>query len=478
MLNTVFKKLITTYLVITAVTFLILVLLFSQLLGNYYFNRHEQLLLEEGRKINELVIDYLNGYITRDRMNLELQSLERFMNTRIWVLDKRGVIYGVSSNEKEWIGKQITTKELLDVLKGQVIVKKGIYEEGGKTPMITVGMPIFVNGRVDNAIIMHSPLYEVTNAISEVHGIIWKAMGVSLIISIFILYIVCKKLSSPLRAMGIAAERLAEGDFSQRVEVYTEDEIGSVTKTFNYMAERLETIEENRRSFISAVAHELRSPLTLIRGFVQGIVDGTVAKEEQEKYLSIILKETVRLNKLITNLLDLQRMESNNYPIYPQSFDINELIRRALIKYEEEIEKRAVRVNLLLPEGKIFVWADRDAVEQVLINLLDNAMKFMGQTGLLELETKLVDDKVWIRIQDNGIGISEEEQKAIWDKFYKADKSRDRNKEGTGLGLHVVKKIIDRHGEEIKVESEKDKGTAFIFSLSIWDEEKKLKEKC
>ena len=467
MLNTVFKKLMTTYFVIIAVTFLVLGLLISQLLGNYYFQRHEKLLLEEGRKINEWVIDYLNGFISRERFNMELQSLERYMNTRIWVLDRRGVIYGVSSNEKEWIGKQITAMEMLDVLKGHVIVKKGIYDEGGKTPMITVGVPILVNGRVDNAIIMHSPLYEVTNTISEVHGIIWKAMAISLLISIGILYIVSKRLASPLRAMGSAAECLAEGDFSQRVEVYTHDEIGSMTKTFNYMAERLETIEENRRSFISAVAHELRSPLTLIKGFVQGIVDGTVAREEQDKYLTIILKETDRLNKLITNLLDLQRMESANYPIHPQSFDINELIRRILIKYEEEIEKNGIQVVLRLVKDKVYVWADRDAVEQVLNNLLDNAIKFMGDPGLLTLETKLVNHKVWIRIEDNGVGISKEDQRVIWDKFFKADKSRDRNKEGTGLGLHIVKKIIEHHGEEICVESESGKGSAFVFSLPL-----------
>ena len=139
---------------------------------------------------------------------------------------------------------------------------------------------------------------------------------------------------------------------------FTDDEVGRVTTTFNYMAERLETIEENRRSFISSVAHELRSPLTLISGFVQGIVDGTIVQGEQEKYLNIILKETSRLSKLINNLLDLQKMESDVYPVNPQSFDINELVLRTLVKYEEEIERNEIKVHLNLFKDKLIVWAE------------------------------------------------------------------------------------------------------------------------
>lgn len=470
MFNTVFKKLLSIYFVIISVAFLILGLLFSQLFENYFFSRHERLLLEEGEKINQLVIDYLNRDISRERLNLELQSVERFLNTRIWVIDKRGIIYGVSSDEKKLIGKQITTKDMLEVLEGNIIVKKGVYEEIGKTPMVTVGMPIFINGRVDNAIIMHSPLYDITKVIKEVHKIVWTAMSISFFISFIILYIVSKKVSSPISEMEQVAGKLAQGDFSQRVQFYTntEDEIGKVTKTFNDMADKLEKIEENRRNFISAVAHELRSPLTLIQGFVQGMVDKTVKKEEQDKYFYIILTETKRLTKLIASLLDIQKMESNMYPIYPQAFDINELIVRTLIKYEEEINRKDIQVDINLNKNKTLVWADKEAYEQVLINLLDNAMKFMKEEGILQIKSNYISDKVWIKIQDEGIGIAEEEQNKIWQQFYKVDKSRDRNKIGTGLGLYIVKKIIDRHKEEIKVESELGKGTTFIFSLSLY----------
>ncbi|MCT4619402.1 MAG: HAMP domain-containing histidine kinase [Marinisporobacter sp.] len=470
MFNTVFKKLLSTYFIIIVITFLILGLLFSQLFGSYFFNRSTRLLVEEGEKINELVIDYLNGYITRERLNLELRSVERFLNTRIWIIDKRGIIYGVSSDEEKWIGKQITKKDMLEVLKGSTIIKKGIYEEAGKTPMVTVGVPIFINGRVDNAIIMHSPLYEITKAIKEVHKIIWTAMLVSFFISFIILYIVSRKLSAPIREMGEVAQRLAEGDFHQRVTTYEqEDEIGKVTNTFNAMAERLEKIEENRRSFISAVAHELRSPLTLIQGFVQGMVDGTVNKGEQEKYLNIILRETKRLTQLIANLLDIQKMESQEYPIYPKEFDINELIVRTLIKYEEEINQKGIGVNIDFQKEEQHVFADKDAYEQVLINLLDNAMKFMKASGKLNIKSYVFQEKVWIEIQDNGIGMSEKVQQKIWDQFYKGDASRNRNEKGTGLGLYIVKKIIDRHRQSIKVESQIGLGTIFTFSV----EEKK-----
>ncbi|MCT4607063.1 MAG: cell wall metabolism sensor histidine kinase WalK [Marinisporobacter sp.] len=468
MFNTVFKKLLSTYFIIIVITFLILGLLFSQLFGSYFFNRNTRLLIEEGEKINELVIDYLNGYITRERLNLELQAVERFLNTRIWIIDKRGIIYGVSSDEEKWIGKQITMKDMLEVLKGSTIIKKGIYEEAGKTPMVTVGVPIFINGRVDNAIIMHSPLYEITKAIKEVHKIIWTAMLISFSISIVILYIVSRKLAAPIKEMGQVAQKLAEGDFHQRVTIYEqEDEIGKVTNTFNVMAERLEKIEENRKVFISAVAHELRSPLTLIQGFVQGMVDGTVNKNEQEKYLNIILRETKRLTQLIANLLDIQKMESEEYPIYPKEFDINELIVRTLIKYEEEINQKGIGVNIDFQKEEQPVFADKDAYEQVLINLLDNAMKFMKDSGKLNIKSYAFREKVWIEIQDNGIGMSKEVQQKIWDQFYKGDVSRNRNEKGTGLGLYIVKKIIDRHRQIIKVESQIGLGSTITFSVAV-----------
>ena len=465
MINTVFKKLMMTYLLIMVVSFLTLGLLFSQLLGNYFFDRQEILLLEEGSKINQLVIDYLNGYISKERLDLELQAVERFLNTRIWILDKRGYIYGVSSEEKKWIGKQITAKEMLGILKGEVIVKKGSFEGDWEAPMVTVGMPIFINGKVENAIIMHAPLYEITNTIQAVHQIIWKAMAISFLISLLINYMLSKRLSAPLKAMGEAAERLAEGDFSQRVTFHTEDEIGRVTKTFNVMAEKLERLEENRKNFISAVAHELRSPLTLIKGFVQGIMDGTVEPREHEKYMHLILKETTRMNKLIRNLLDLQRMESKEYPIHPEIFDIHELIRRTLFKYEEEMEKRELHIRLLFCQESKRVIADRDGVEQVLSNLIENAMKFVKDQGMIQVQTEQRGEKLWVQVKDNGIGIAKEEQQAIWEKFYKVDRARDRNKEGTGLGLYIIKQIIEKHGEEIYVESELGEGAAFTFSL-------------
>ncbi|AOT70232.1 sensor histidine kinase [Geosporobacter ferrireducens] len=467
MLNTVFKKLMAAYVAIILISFLILGLLFSQLANSYFFQRHEKLLIEEGGKLNEMVVAHLNGRISAERLNLELQAMERFLNTRIWVMDKRGTIYGVSSNEKQWIGKQITAKEMLQVLQGSVIVKKGIFDAEWKVPMVTVGMPIMVNGRVENALIMHSPLYEITDAIQGVHRIIWLAMGISFLLSTLIIYFVSKRMSSPLQAMGSAAEKLADGDFTQRIVINTEDEIGQVTKAFNGMAEKLETIEENRRNFIAAVAHELRSPLTLIKGFVEGILDGTVEEKDQGKYLQVILKETERLNKLTTNLLDLQKMESDQYPIHLQVFDINELIRRTLLKYDEEIERKSVGVLLQLQGEKMMVSGDRDAIEQVLSNLLDNAMKFIEEEGRIKVISKTHLQKAWISVRDNGIGIPLENQQSIWERFYKVDKSRDRNKEGTGLGLYIVKKIIDRHGERIQVESEAGQGTVFTFTLPL-----------
>ncbi|PAB59958.1 sensor histidine kinase [Anaeromicrobium sediminis] len=464
--NTVFKKLLYFYFVIILLSFLILGIAFSQLFSSYYFNRQEKVLLNEGKKINYLVIDYLNNDITNERLKLELQAVEKFLNTRIWIINKQGIIYGVSGDDEEWIGKQITATEMLQVLEGKIITKKGMYHENETVPLLTVGMPIYINGEVSNAIIMHTPLYEVTNVIGEVHKMVIISMSITFVGAFILLWIVSKKISYPLKRLVIGAEKISYGDFSYRIEIEEEGEVGKVIDTFNKMTEKLGEIEKNRKSFISAVAHELRSPLTLIKGFAQGMVDGTIEERDHPKYLDIILRETRRLNALITNLLDIQRMESGKYPINKSEFNMNELISRTLIRYEEEIEKNNIEVQLDL-EDNIYVCADKDSIQQVLINLVDNAIKFMKEDPVLTIKTKKKGNKCKVIIRDNGIGISKENIQNIWEEFYKEDKSRNRNKKGTGLGLHIVKKIIDIHNEKIEIKSEVGVGTYFVFYLQL-----------
>ena len=243
------------------------------------------------------------------------------------------------------------------------------------------------------------------------------------------------------------------------------DEIGQLAQSFDQMAVALQNIEEMRRDFIANVSHELRTPMTSIRGFIEGILDGTIPPERQSYYLTIVRDETDRLNRLVNNLLDLARMEAGELELRPRVVNINEIIRVCIIKLENLITSKQIQVEANFDDENVFVSADPDAIERVIYNLVHNAIKFTPEGGSIAIGTVRKKDTVEISVKDTGIGIDPNDMDMIWDRFYKADKSRSKDKVGTGLGLAIVKNIINEHNQQIWVESEPGKGTKFTFTL-------------
>ncbi len=231
------------------------------------------------------------------------------------------------------------------------------------------------------------------------------------------------------------------------------------------MAEEIEKSDRSKRDFVSNAAHELRSPMTSINGFVEGMLDGTIPPEENKKYLEIVLTETKRLTKLVKTMLDLSRIESGRDKPNMQKFDINEVMRKVVIRLGQKIDEKGIIPQIEFENDKQFVYADVDKIEQVLQNLIDNAIKFTPKDKSIILKTELIENKVKITVRDEGVGISEEEIKFIWDRFFTEDKAHTGHKSGTGLGLSIVKSIIEQHNEKIFVSSKKDVGTSFEFML-------------
>ena len=213
------------------------------------------------------------------------------------------------------------------------------------------------------------------------------------------------------------------------------------------------------------VSHELKSPLTSMRGYIQGVLDHTISNEDREKYLAIALEETERMNRLINDLLDLSQIQTGQFSLDIKVLDINETIRRVLIAWEDRINEKGMDIEVDFDQEARLVEGDPDRLQQVIINLLDNAIKFTREGGLIKLKTWQYKEKVFVKVEDQGPGIPEDEIAHIWEPFYQIDKSRSRVKGGTGLGLSIVKKIIEGHGQNIWLNSEKGKGSAFIFSL-------------
>ena len=252
---------------------------------------------------------------------------------------------------------------------------------------------------------------------------------------------------------------------SERVSVNGKDEIAELSESFNNMIVALESLESMRREFIGNVSHELRTPITTIKGFVEGVLDGVIPVEKHENYLTIVLDETRRMQKLVNDLLDLAKMHAGEVSLNITDFDVNELIRRCVISLQQMFIEKNLEFQADFETERTFVNADSDAIQRVIINLLQNAVKFTPQDGEIRVKTYNDRDKVFISVEDNGKGIPEEELSNIFERFYKTDKSRSTDRSGLGLGLAIVRNIIVSHNEIIKVESEEGHGTVFTFSL-------------
>lgn len=472
MFNTVFKKLVSVYFIVILVIFAVLGASMIKMFENYYFEKRSEVLIAEGQKLNSTVIKYLNRQVTYERLELEMESIERFLNTKVWVVDKMGYVYGVSNrSETKLIGRQLTEDDIVSVLKGNIIAKRGSYDEYFNSPVMTVGIPIFINGKVENGIFMHSPIYEVKETLKETYKIIIYSMLISMTIALVLLYFISQRISRPIKEMNEITKVIASGEFDKRVSIMSKDEIGQLAVSFNYMAGELDKLEEMRKGFIADVSHELRTPLTLIKGYVKGLMDVELSEETREEYLDIIYRETGRLTELINNLLDLSKMESGKNILNMEKFDINELIRRTIVNYSNKLEEKDINIEARFAQDPTLVMADKDSISQVISNLVDNAIKFMNNGGNLFVKTEMKEDKVFISIKDTGIGIPENELNNIWQRFYKGDKSRSRQIKGTGLGLSIVKEIIKSHNEQIWVESKIGEGTVFCFTLKLCDNE-------
>lgn len=247
--------------------------------------------------------------------------------------------------------------------------------------------------------------------------------------------------------------------------------VTELVDSINSAAEEYKRLEQGRKQFVANASHELRSPLTSVQGFLQAVLDGTATEEDKEKYLKIALSETKRLNSLINSMLDLSRLESGKNPLVYTKFNINDIISEVAVRFEPALIKKVLQINVDFAREICYVYADKDKIIQVINNLVDNAIKYSPSYSRILLTTSIHANKVYVKVKDFGYGISKKDQMLVWDTFYMTDKSRSPVKaKGSGLGLSIVKKIIDEHGEVIWIESSRGAGATFIFTLTLFDE--------
>ena len=497
MFKSIFSKLMIIFILIIVFSFSTAGVTLYYSLGKFVSEEKVKALEDAGEEISnylKIYVENANNPVAEAMFEFLLDSYMKNTSSYIWITNDKGIIVYSSPNMR---GLDIKIRSHLNIEQGKYrlpderqykkvfsgmdpVIEKGdffgLYKDTGWSWLV-VQKPFKyqdINGKeqVIAAIYLNTPITQVNKARATVFRFFIIAVIVSALISIVLVYIFSLRITKPLKQISNAAKVIAGGEFSRRLSIDTEDEIGELAKAFNQMVAALQNLEEMRRGFIANVSHELRTPMTSISGFIEGILDGTIPPEKQKDYLEIVKEEVMRLNRLVNELLDLARMEAGEIHIVTKDFNINELIRRCIIKLESLIMEKNLEIVANFEEEDVFVRADIDAIERVILNLIHNAVKFTPETGIICLSTSIQKDNVLISVADNGIGMEKEELDMIWDRFYKSDKSRSRDKLGTGLGLAIVKNLINEHGQDVWAESEAGRGTTFYFTLKRADRDK------
>ena len=343
----------------------------------------------------------------------------------------------------------------------------GLYPEN----RYVVGVPITVAVMDQTAV---SGLVYVAADASAINEL-WQAMAsifffaavVVLVIAFIASSITSLRMTQPLKDMADMVRRFSNGEFEVRVDTEGRtDEVGELGEAFNAMADSLAKSEAKRSEFVANVSHELKTPMTTIAGFAEGILDGTIPPEQEREYLQVISSETRRLSRLVRRMLDLSRLQSEENVNAQEQFDIVEVMARVLVSLEPKINGRHLDVDAQLPEEPLLVWGDPDAITQVCYNLLDNAIKFAYEGSTLGVSITAKSGKAYATVRNQGDTIAPEELPLLFDRFHKSDKSRSEDREGVGLGLYIVKTILNNHKESITVTSE-DGVTEFTFTLTL-----------
>lgn len=308
---------------------------------------------------------------------------------------------------------------------------------------------------------------DIQESCNSLLNISYITLVILFLLSLIILIFFTEIVYVPLRKITYATEQYANGNMHYEFQVESDDEIGYLAACLNYMASQIAGAEDDQKKFVANVSHDFRSPLTSIRGYLEAMIDGTIPQDMHEKYLNIVLNETDRLTKLTNSLLSLNNLNTKGMLLDRTDFDLNSVIRSTAASFEGTCRKKVIAIELILTDEEMYVYADMEKIQQVLYNLLDNAIKFSHHNSVIKVETSVKKNKLFLSIKDTGIGIPKADLKLIWDRFYKSDLSRGKDKKGTGLGLSIVKEIINSHSEHINVISTEGVGSEFIFSLPL-----------
>ena len=480
MFKSVFAKYITAFALIIFVSFLMLSSIITSMISSYA--------IDEKTENVKWISNAITGVVRESFIDHRNESGPGYSLTQ-YVMDEYGMIENIIdrfTEEKQDHAILITNAsgDILyssqDVLSGAItkisadimttLSTDSTYTDNGtlggvlRSRHISQGRAIFYDNFQGAVIVCCSVESENALVSLMIRSVIMACLWIMLA-ALIAVYFISDRISSPLKSMIAAAKGFARGNFDTRVEVVGHDEIADLAVAFNNMAESLGQLDKMRNSFLANVSHDLRTPMTTIAGFIDGINDGAIPPEKHRYYLDIIATEIRRLSRLVSQLLDVSRLESGDRKFKFEPFDICEMGRLILISFEQKIDEKRLEIGFDCSSDKLMALGDKDAIYQIFYNLFENAVKFSRESGALNVTISEQDQFIRVSVYNEGNGISAEDLPFVFERFYKSDKSRGLDKTGVGLGLYISKTIIEAHKGNISVRSEEGKFCEFTFNI-------------
>lgn len=463
--RTLYKKFILAYVIFGIIGFVFLSTAGSRLIERQMTKVCSSALTREARSIAESQAGrfYMENS-TLQSLYDSLDALGTYQNATIWLISPEGELLLDTSQPLNTENTR-TIPDFDPVALGSNYYSTGDFFGQFDEDMLSVMVPVTYNYAIKGYVTIHTPMSDIYHQRESMLRWVDLLFLAIFFFSFGILALFGFTVYRPLKKIIQGADEYARGNLTWQISVNSQDEMGYLARTLNYMSGELNQTGEYQKKFVANVSHDFRSPLTSIKGYVEAIADGTIPQEMQDRYLKIILFETERLNKLTQSLLTLNDIDSKANMLDITKFDINGVIRNTAAAFEGICTSRRITIHLVIPSPTLFVSADMEKIQQVLYNLIDNAVKFSNNDSTITVETSEKYRKVFVSVKDTGIGIPKESLSRIWERFYKIDASRGKDRKGTGLGLSIVKEIIAAHGQNINVISTEGVGTEFIFTL-------------
>lgn len=475
MFKSIYLRLVATYLTLFLVIVAIISFFSTSIFYKEFTNQTEDNLRNAGIKTNSLMERYYNNEITKSELTAWIDAMGYISNIKIYVLNPdASILQQVSQNDVLDIN-EILKQDLKNAMDGKekirmtsvsmVLNADDLDGSSSEEEVIYITMPLKYNNTISGVIMIFSPFTEVNKLLKEAIITIITVVVLVILIGTLAILRVSINISNPIKQISEYAKQIGKGIDVPDVVVETDDEIAMLGNSFNEMKKELLATEQMRKEIVANVSHELRTPLTSIIGFIKGILDGVISKDEEEKYLSIAYEEANRLKELTKDIVDVAKLESGNLSLNKEKFNLNELVQDVYIEFEEMVKEKNLEFVLKEKTKDIIINADKGRIRQVLINILNNSLKFTDK-GSIKMSVEKVQNNIEIKVKDTGTGIQKDKISYLFNKFYTANDYGSATS-GAGLGLNIVKNIVDMHNGDVKIESDLGTGTTVYVRLPL-----------